>query len=32
MGAASTEVLADWRRVADPVDGLRRALASVGVI
>lgn len=29
MGAASAEVLADWRRAADPVAGLRQALLSV---
>lgn len=32
LGAASAAVLAEWRRVADPVDGLRHALASVGVL
>ena len=30
--AASREVLCDWRMRGDPVEGLRRALASVGVI
>ncbi|HYE61854.1 MAG TPA: glycosyltransferase family 4 protein [Phycisphaerales bacterium] len=29
--AASREVLADWRRTADPVDGMRLALAAAGV-
>jgi glycosyltransferase involved in cell wall biosynthesis len=32
MKAASSEVLADWRRVGDPVDGLRNALRAFGVI
>ncbi len=32
LAAASAEVLADWRRRGDPVDGLRKALASVDVI
>ena len=30
--SASAGVLAEWRRRADPVDGLRRALAASGVI
>ena len=30
--AASAGVLAEWRRTADPVDGLRRALTAVGVL
>jgi len=29
LRAASAGLLAEWRRVADPVEGLRRALASV---
>ncbi|HMB96287.1 MAG TPA: glycosyltransferase family 4 protein [Tepidisphaeraceae bacterium] len=32
MKAASPMILQDWRRVADPVDGLRQALISAGVI
>jgi glycosyltransferase involved in cell wall biosynthesis len=32
MKAASAPLLAEWRRVADPVDGLRKALASVNVL
>ena len=31
MKAASPEVLASWRRRTDPVEGLRRALRSVGL-
>jgi glycosyltransferase involved in cell wall biosynthesis len=31
MRAAAPRALAEWRRVADPVDGVRRALASVGL-
>lgn len=30
--AASPAVLAEWRRVADPVEGLRRALRHVGAL
>ena len=32
MRAASADVLADWRRRGDPVDGLRAALRRAGVI
>jgi glycosyltransferase involved in cell wall biosynthesis len=32
MKGASAAVLADWRRRADPVEGVRRALASAGVL
>ncbi len=32
MRAASPRVLAEWRRVADPVDGIRRALTRAGVV
>lgn len=32
MKRASRQVLEDWRRVGDPVAGLRKALASCGVI
>jgi hypothetical protein len=32
FGANSIEVLAQWRKLADPVDGLKKALRSVGVI
>jgi glycosyltransferase involved in cell wall biosynthesis len=32
MKAASAGVLADWRRRGDPIVGLRRALASAGVL
>ncbi|MBC7835500.1 MAG: glycosyltransferase family 4 protein [Phycisphaerales bacterium] len=32
MRAASAAVLADWRRRADPVSGVRRALETVGVL
>lgn len=32
MKQAAAAVLADWRREADPIDGLRRALQSVRVI
>jgi glycosyltransferase involved in cell wall biosynthesis len=32
LRAASPGVLEDWRRWADPVDGIRRALAMVGVL
>jgi glycosyltransferase involved in cell wall biosynthesis len=32
MKSASTGILADWRRTADPVDGLRRALRHAGVL
>ena len=28
---ASKEVLDDWRKRSDPIDGLRRALRSVGI-
>jgi glycosyltransferase involved in cell wall biosynthesis len=31
MKAASAAVLADWRRLADPVHGLRLALAAAGI-
>ena len=31
MKAASAQVLADWQRRGDPVDGLRKALAFIGV-
>jgi glycosyltransferase involved in cell wall biosynthesis len=31
MKAASADVLADWRRRGDPIDGLRKAMASVGL-
>lgn len=31
MKTASAEVVADWRRRADPVDGLRAALDAVGI-
>jgi glycosyltransferase involved in cell wall biosynthesis len=32
MKAASAQVLADWRRTGDPVDGLRRALNACGIL
>lgn len=32
MGIASREVLCDWRSVADPIIGLRKALASTGTL
>ena len=32
LKAASAGVLAEWRREADPVDGLRRALTDAGVL
>jgi hypothetical protein len=32
MKAASAGVLADWRRVADPIQGLRRGLEASGVL
>ncbi len=32
MGAASAGVLADWRRRADPIEGLRQALASIRLV
>ncbi|HUB24878.1 MAG TPA: glycosyltransferase family 4 protein [Tepidisphaeraceae bacterium] len=32
MKAASAPVLADWRRVGDPVQGLRNALSASGVV
>jgi glycosyltransferase involved in cell wall biosynthesis len=32
MKAASLRVLEDWRRVADPIDGLRKALADAAVL
>jgi glycosyltransferase involved in cell wall biosynthesis len=32
MKRASADVLADWRRVADPIDGLRRGLQACGVL
>ena len=32
MKAASADVLADWRRRGDPVDGLRQAMRSVGLL
>jgi glycosyltransferase involved in cell wall biosynthesis len=32
MKAESAGVLADWRRRGDPVDGLRQAMVSVGVL
>jgi glycosyltransferase involved in cell wall biosynthesis len=32
MKAASEGVLADWRRVADPIAGLRRGLEANGVL
>jgi glycosyltransferase involved in cell wall biosynthesis len=32
MGAAAAQVLEDWRKAADPIDGLRSALRVCGVI